>query len=432
MTCVRDYWRHVRRSIPRVSIVMLVVGLMAGVVTAKADDLVLRWNQIAAQTATATNPFNQARVGAIVQLAVFEAVNAVTQDYEPYLNPPTVAPPGTSAEAAAIIAAHNVLVTYFPAASAALDAARDLDLAAIPNGSAKTNGIAVGAAAANAMIALRAADGSSPLTTIIPTSTNAGDYQLTTGCAAAMFYNWQNVTPFGIADISDFLLDPPPALASNRVAKDYFEVNLVGTATSTARPLDRTEVVRLYAATSPSFALSAATRQISTGKRTSLSGNARALALLQMGINDALIASYMNKYHYNRWRPETGIRNGASDGNDKTDGNPGFTTLIPTPCFPSYPSNHASGTNGGLEVMRRLFGAAGFDITISNNVPALGSLPATVITKHYTQLNEIADDVDDARVYGGIHWRYDQDAGNVLGRAVATEIVKTRLRPVHP
>jgi hypothetical protein len=411
---------------------MLVVGLIAGVVTAKADDLVLRWNQIAAQTATATNPFNQARVGAIVQLAVFEAVNAVTQDYEPYLNPPTVAPPGTSAEAAAIIAAHNVLVTLFPATSAALDAARDLDLAAIPNGSAKTNGIAVGAAAANAMIALRAADGSSPLTTIIPTSTNAGDYQLTTGCAAAMFYNWQNVTPFGIADISNFLLDPPPALASNRVAKDYFEVNLVGTATSTARPLDRTEVVRLYATTSPSFALSAATRQISTAKRTSLSGNARALALLQMGINDALIASYMNKYHYNRWRPETGIRNGASDGNDKTDGNPGFTTFIPTPCFPSYPSNHASGTNGGLEVMRRLFGAAGFDITISNNVPALGSLPATVITKHYTQLNEIADDVDDARVYGGIHWRYDQDAGNVLGRAVATEIVKTRLRPVHP
>ena len=423
---------HLRRSIPRVSIVMLVVGLMAGVVTAKADDLVLRWNQIAAQTATATNPFNQARVGAIVQLAVFEAVNAVTKDYEPYLNPPTVAPPGTSAEAAAIIAAHNVLVTFFPAASAALDAARDLDLAAIPNGSAKTNGIAVGAAAANAMIALRAADGSSPLTTIIPTSTNAGDYQLTTGCAAAIFYNWQNVTPFGIADISDFLLDPPPALASNRVAKDYFEVNLVGTATSTARPLDRTEVVRLYAITSPSFALSAATRQISPAKRTSLSGNARALALLQMGINDALIASYMNKYHYNRWRPETGIRNGASDGNDKTDGNPGFTTFIPTPCFPSYPSNHASGTNGGLEVMRRLFGAAGFDITISNNVPALGSLPATVITKHYTQLNEIADDVDDARVYGGIHWRYDQDAGNVLGRAVATEIVKTRLRPVHP
>jgi hypothetical protein len=175
-----------------------------------------------------------------------------------------------------------------------------------------------------------------------------------------------------------------------------------------------------------------ATRQIATAKGTRLSENARALALIHMGISDALVASFMNKYHYNRWRPETGIRNGATDGNDKTEGDPGFATFIPTPCFPSYPSNHASGTNGGLEVMRRLFGAAGHDITIANNVPALRALPPTVITKHYTQLNEIADDVDDARVYGGIHWRYDQEAGNVLGRAVATEVVKTHLRPVHP
>ena len=175
-----------------------------------------------------------------------------------------------------------------------------------------------------------------------------------------------------------------------------------------------------------------ATRQIAAAKGTSLSENARALALIQMAINDALVASFMNKYHYNRWRPETGIRNGDADGNGKTDGESLFATFIPTPCFPSYPSNHASGTNGGLEAMRRLFGAAGHDITITNSVPALGSLPATVITRHYTQLKEIADDVDDARVYGGIHWRYDQVAGNVLGRAVATEVVKNNLRPVHP
>ena len=434
MNNIGRYCKDVGRSIPRVSILMLVVGLVSGPTTARADDIVLRWNQIAAQTATAANPFDQARIGAIVQLAVFEAVNAVTGEYEPYLNPPTVAPPGTSVEAAAITAAHKVLTTYFPAPSvvAVLDAARDIDLGAIPNGSAKTNGIAVGTAAANAMIALRAADGSSPLTTIIPTSTLAGDYQLTTGCPAGLFYNWQNVTPFGIANASDFLLDPPPSLVSNRYAKDYLEVKTVGADTSVARPLDREEVVRLYAVSSPSFVLSMATRQIATAKGTRLSENARALALIHMGISDALVASFMNKYHYNRWRPETGIRNGATDGNDKTEGDPGFATFIPTPCFPSYPSNHASGTNGGLEVMRRLFGAAGHDITIANNVPALRALPPTVITKHYTQLNEIADDVDDARVYGGIHWRYDQEAGNALGRAVATEVVKTHLRPVHP
>lgn len=433
MDCVRSCRNAVKRSIPRVSIAMLAVGLVWGPATAWADDIVLRWNQIAAQTATATSPFNQARVGAIVQLAVFEAVNAVTAEYEPYLNPPTVAPSGTSVEAAAITAAHKVLTTYFPdpAVVAGLNAARDIDLGAIPNGPAKTNGIAVGTAAANAMIALRASDGSSPLTTIVPTSTLPGDYRLTTGCAAELFSNWQNVTPFGIANVSDFLLDQPPYLASNRYAKDYLEVKTVGAATSAARPLDREEVARLYAASSPSFVLSMATRQVATREGTTLSENARALALIQMGISDALVASFMNKYHYNAWRPETGIRNGVSDGNRKTDGDPGFATFIPTPCFPSYPSNHASGTGGGLEVMRRLFGAAGHEITITNTVPALGSLPATVITKHYTRLNKIADDVDDARVYGGIHWRSDQEAGNVLGRAIATEVVKRNLRPAR-
>lgn len=424
--------RTTRRLVRRVSTALLLAGVVFSPAIARADDIVLRWNQIAAQTATTTSPFNQARVGAIVQLAVFEAVNAVTGEYEPYLDPATTAPPGASVEAAVVIAAHRTLTTYFPAAVAALDAARDSDLAAIPVGQAKTDGIAVGLAAANAMIALRTGDGSSPPVNVVPTSTAPGDYQLTTGCAAGVFYNWQNVTPFGIGTPWDFLLDPPPYLGSNRYRKDYKEVQTVGAIASTARTADRVDVVRLYAISSPSFLLSMATRQIANARGTSIAENARALALIQMATNDALVASFLNKYHHNHWRPETGIRNGAADGDDKTEGDAAFTTFIPTPCFPSYPSNHASGTNGGLEALRRLFGEAGHHITLTNNVPALGSLPATVITRHYTQLHAIGADVDDARVYGGIHWRYDQDAGNVLGRAVATEVVKNNLLPVHP
>jgi hypothetical protein len=285
-------------------------------------------------------------------------------------------------------------------------------------------------AAANAMIALRATDGSAPLTTIVPTSTEAGAYQLTTGCAAGMFYNWQNVTPFGITAASHFLLPSPANLSVARYTKDYNEVQKVGASASVYRPADRTEVVRLYQTSSPSFALMMAARQIAEAKGTSVSKNARAFALIQMSISDALVASFMNKYHYNLWRPETGIRNGATDGISKTYGDPGFTTFISTPCFPSFPSNHASGTNGGLEAMRRLFGATGHKITITNNVPALGALPATTITKSYTELKQIGDDVDDARVYGGIHWRFDQDAGNLLGIAVATVVVKNNLRPL--
>jgi hypothetical protein len=426
--------RHLNSGVGRwvfsVPLAMLLTALASS--PARADNLVLRWNELAAQTVLATNPFNQARIMAITQLAVFEAVNAVTGDYEPYLDPATTAPPGASAEAAVVMAAHTALTNYF-GTLALLDAARDSDLATIPDGADKTAGMAVGLAAANAMIALRMNDGSAtPPLTNIPSSTVAGDYQLTTGCVASLFFNWPKVTPFAIRSPADFLLPQPPSLTSERYAKAYYEVQTVGASNSTARPADRADVVRLYAATSPNFALSMATRQIAAAKGLSLSENARALALIMMGINDGLISSFYNKYHYNLWRPETGIRNGASDDNRKTEGDTGFTTFIPTPCFPSYPSNHASGTNGGLEVMRRLFGAAGHDITITNNVPALGSLPATVITEHYTQLKEIADDVDDARVYGGIHWRFDQVAGDDLGRAVGTDVAQNHLRPVHP
>ena len=298
-------------SILRLSTVVLLVGLVSGPASANAEDIVLKWNDIAARTAVATSPFNGARVMAIVQLSVFEAVNAITGDYEPYLDPATAAPAGASVDAAVIIAAHRALTNYFPAATSVLDAARDLDLGAIPDSPAKTAGMGVGLAAANAMIALRATDGSAPLTTIIPSSTLAGDYQLTTGCAAGTFYNWQNVTPFGIPDATAFLLTPPPSLGSQQYTKDYYEVMTVGSSTSTDRPADRADVVRLYAASSPSFVLSMATRQISTAKGLSLSENARALALIMMGINDSLVASFYNKYHYNLWRPETGIRNGC-------------------------------------------------------------------------------------------------------------------------
>ena len=411
----------------------LALWLCCAPAAAFADDLVLRWNEIAARTAAAaTSPFNQARTGAIVQLAVFEAVNAVTGEYEPYLESPPVAAPGASIEAAVVIAAHQTLKTYFPAAETALNTERDLDLAAIPDGQAKTDGIALGLAAANAMISLRAADNSAPLTTFTPTSTAPGDYRLTTGCAAGLFYNWQHVTPFAIGSVWDFLLSPPPYLGSNEYRKRYGEVSTVGARTGAERSVDREEVARLYQASAPTFVHSMATRQIAAARGLSMAESARAFALVYMAASDALVASFFNKYHHNHWRPETGIQNGDLDGDPKTEKDATWLPFVGTPCFPAYPSNHASGTVAGLEVMRRLFGAAGHDVTVTNNVPALRDLPATVITRTYSQLQAIADDVDDARVYGGIHWRYDQVAGNTLGRAVATEVVKNRLRPVHP
>ena len=142
----------------------------------------------------------------------------------------------------------------------------------------------------------------------------------------------------------------------------------------------------------------------------SLSENARALALVNMAISDSFVASFLNKYHYNFWRPETAIHAGDTDGNPKTDPDPGWVPFIATPCFPSYPSNHGSGSGGAAEVLRRLYGEGGHSITLTN--PAMPD-----IVLQYTTFKQITDDISDARVYGGIHFRTDQVAGERLGQS---------------
>ena len=391
---------------------------------AKAD-VVLDWNRIAVDTAVANkqNPFAQARYAAIVQLAVFEAVNAITGDYQPYLGTIT-APPGASADAAAIEAAYRVLITYFPLSASTLNPAYLNSLAQIPDGQAKIDGIATGDAAALAMIALRANDGSSPAQVKAPGPPVAGEWQATANCTVGIAFQWQNITPFGIPSASDFLLGPPPALTSNAYAKAYNEVMTVGGVNSTERPQDRSNVALFYAASSPTQAFNQAARQVAQEQGRSLSENARALALINMATNDSLVASFLNKYHYNFWRPETAIHAGDTDGNAKTNPDPTFAPFIVTPCFPSYPSNHGSASNGAAEVMRRLYGEAGHSITLTN--PAVPD-----IVLQYSSFKQITDDISDARVYGGIHFRTDQEAGADLGRALGTAVYKNNLRPVH-
>jgi hypothetical protein len=406
----------------------LMVSLLLASAVASAD-VVLDWNAIAVDTVVANkqNPFAQARYGAIVQLAVFEALNAITGDYQPYLGTIT-APPGASAEAAAIEAAYGVLNAYFP--SAALDAERANSLAQIPDSQAKIDGIATGDAAASAMVALRANDGSSPPQFKIPGPPVPGEWQATPSCpivngiAVGILFQWQYVTPFGISSASDFLLDPPPALTSNKYAKTYNEVMTVGSVDSTERPPDRANVALFYAASSSTLVFNQAARQVSQEQGRSLSENARALALINMANNDSLVATFLNKYQYNFWRPETAIHAGDTDGNPKTDPDPSYVPFIVTPCFPSYPSAHGSASNAEAEVMRRLYGEAGHSITLTN--PAVPS-----IVLQYTSFKQITDDISDARVYGGIHFRTDQVAGAQLGRAVGTAVYKNNLRPLR-
>lgn len=408
--------------------VMFGVAMFTGPATVRAD-VVLDWNAIAVRTLTTqpppgVNPFAQARFMAIIQLAVFEAVNAVDGGHDAYLG--TIARvPDASADAAAVAAAHRVLVTYFSSAAnvAALDAERAASLASIPNGPAKDAGILLGEAAAQAMMAARVNDGSAAVPNYIPPAgLPAGAWVLTPGCAGGVLYQWSGVRPFGISNTADFMPVPPPDLSSNLYLKDLLEVQTMGAVDSPQRPADRSDVARFYASVSPSWLANLAARQMSTARGDSLSTNAWALALLNMAINDGLIVSFATKYHYKLWRPVTAIRLADDDGNDKTTSDPLFSPFISTPCFPSYPSNHAAGTNSGLEVLRRLYGAAGHTLTLPH--------PSLPLTLEYSALKQISDDVDDARVYGGIHFRFDQVEGGRLGREVATYVYKHNLRKI--
>ena len=409
---------------------VLMVSVFFGSAAARAD-VVLDWNTIAVNTAVANhqNPFAQARSAAIVQLAVFEAVNAITGEYQPYLGTIS-APPGASADAAAIQAAYHVLNSYF-GPSATLDTQYANSIGQIPDGQAKIDGIATGDAAASAMIALRANDGSSPPQFKVPGLPVPGEWQATPSCPknkngiqVGTAFQWQFVTPFGIPRASDFLLGPPPALTSNEYAKAYNEVMTVGSLNSSERPQDRANVALFFGATSPTQAFNQAARQVAQEQGGSLSENARALALTNMAMNDSLVASFLNKYQYNFWRPETAIHAGDTDGNPKTVGDPSWAPFIVTPCFPSYPSNHGSAGNAAAKVLRRLYGEAGHSIILTN--PAVPT-----ITLQYTSFKQITDDISDARVYGGIHFRTDQEAGADLGRAVGTAVYKNNLRPSH-
>jgi hypothetical protein len=411
---------------------MLIATLLLWPAVTKAD-AVLDWNLIAVNTSIANgqNPFAQARNAAIVQLAVFEAVNAITGDYRPYLGN-IVAPHGASADAAAIEAAYRVLSTYFPTSASTLLAARANSLALIPDGQAKSDGIATGDAAALAMIALRANDGSAPAQFKIPGPAVPGEYQATPSCpmingiAVGTLFQWQNVTPFGIPSVGEFLLGPPPALDSNQYAKTYNEVKAVGSASadSTERPPDRADVVLYYAASSPTQVFNQAAREVAQERWRSLSENAQAFALINMALSDGAVTTFFNKYRYNFWRPETAIHAGDTDGNRKTDADPNWVPFIPAPCFPSYPSAHGTLSGAGAEVMKHLYGEAGHAITLSN--PAV---PTIVL--HYGSFKQITDDISDARVDGGIHFRTDQDAGARLGRAVGTVVYEINLRAVH-
>jgi hypothetical protein len=397
--------------------------MLSGAASLHAD-AVSDWNKVMVSVVrTAPNAFFQGRYAAITEVAVFEAVNACTHQYQPYLGTISEAP-GAMPEAAAIAAAHDVLVNYFPAMAPTLDADQANSLALLPDGSPKLAGISVGKAAAAAMIALRSNDRATPVQTFLPTSSAPGVWQPTPPAfGPGVLFNWKDVTPFAVLSSDQFRVNAPPDLTSAKYTRSYNEVATVGDVNSTMRPQDRTDVAHFYAVVNAPELWNNAAEQIMEARMTPLTEKARVFALINMAICDALITVMDSKYYYVRWRPVTAIRSGDLDGNPDTEPNLSFTPLITTPAFPSYPSAHAAASYGARTVLERTFGCKPMAITQSS--PGIPT-----ITLHYTTLEAITDDIDDARVYGGIHFRYDQDAGGHQGKRVGSFIFSHQLRPI--
>jgi hypothetical protein len=399
---------------------------------AKAEHPIAAWNEISEQAVKTAGhaPPVAALDFAIVHLAIYDAVESIDHRYEPYGG---FVPGATgSLSAAAAKAGHDVLVGLFPAQSSALDAAYTNFL--------QTNGIdpfdpgiGVGAQAAAAILTLRSNDGRFPLSPPAFLGSSAiGQWRPTPSLLpgappsfAPGLTPWvASVTPFTMNSDSQFRVDPPPDVTSEVWTADYNEVKAVGSLNSTARTTEQTEIGYSWADSGPVLWQNAL-RYISTNYLNDIGDSARMYALAEVSLADAQIACWESKYFYNFWRPITAIRMGDQDGNPATDVDPDWQPLINTPNFPEYPSGHAS-TSGAISHALRLFFGSDvhtFEMTTTNpNAPQK--------TRTFTRFSQAEDEVIDARVYVGIHYRNTDRVSRAQGLRVANWVFKNYFRPI--
>lgn len=394
---------------------------------AQAQDPVLDWNRAAAQAsvapAAALAPVRQARVMAIIQVAVHDAVNSITRQFAVY-RPHSSPPAGASAEAAAIAAAHTAARALIPSQAATLDAEYAASLA-LYGVAASDPGLEFGAGVANDILQLRANDGSGAAQFVYsaPGAGTVGVW-VPLGTQVALLAGWGKVTPFVLRSGSQFRPDAPPALDSGRYARDYNEVFEIGRNTSTVRTTEQTSIAQFWRA-SPVALWNPVLQQAVIGRGLNMSAAARTMALVWMAASDSGVACWDAKYVYNYWRPQPAIVNGDIDGNPATLGETSWAPLVPTPPHPEYTSGHATNSSAIATVLALLLGD-------DPGVPIVAtSSTAPGFVRNWTRFSEGVDEVIDARVYSGIHFRTADVVGARMGRQVARFVVTHALEPIR-
>jgi hypothetical protein len=379
-------------------------------------DMVLDWNAHAANAIVGVAGLRPERGLirlAMVHVAVYDAVNAINgYPFQSYGVTPNVVSPA-SPEAAAAAAAHDVLLALFPAQQADLDAKYSASLTTIPDGPAKANGISVGQQAASGILGLRASDGRDAVVPYTPGSGPGVWMPTPPAFLAAAAPEAALVQPFTLNSPSQFRAEPPPELTSHTWTRDYREVKSLGSATSTTRTAEQTDIGRFWS-DQPILQWNRAWRNISVARSLSLSDNARFFAMLATASADAIIACWDSKYFYNFWRPVTAIRAGDTDGNPNTEPDSNWIGLVITPNHPEYPAAHGCFSGASTHTLRSFFGTDTFDFTIDSKVAGL-----TNPVRSYSSFSQALDEVLDARVYGGMHYRNSTNKGAKIGKQVS-------------
>jgi len=405
---------------PRQFNVLAAIAVLATAPPAFAD-VITDWNDKAVEFGVKRSmlPPPAERVIAMTQVAMFDAVNSIDRRYTPYLVQ-LPADAGTSREAAAAAAAGTVLAGINPQAKDEMTAALASYLAGIPDSSAKTAGIKLGEAVGAKVLEARQNDGASAPDSYRPRTT-AGVYVPTAPTASPQ---WANVKPFALTSASQFRPPAPIALTSARWTADYNEMKEVGSLTSAKRTSQQTENGRFWLATDGRIYYPLV-RQMAEAKKLGLIDCARLYALAAVARNDALTAVFDAKYHYEFWRPVTAIRNGDIDGNDATARDAAWQPLGPTPMHPEYPCAHCIVGASVAGVLLALFGTA--------DVPefSITSPTAPGVTHRWTNLRAFVDEVSEARIWAGFHWRFSTEVGRDMGYRIGEFVAKNVMQPIN-
>ncbi len=390
------------------------VGLAALIAPVVASaDTVTQWNQNAANAlyVTAAQPPNVSVLHmAMVQGAVYDAVNAIDGRREGYLLTSRVATPTDSKDAAAATAAYKVLLSIVPVQQPVLGALYDATLAGITNGQAKTRGIAVGEAAASAMIAARTADGRFGMPGFL-TGTAPGVWRPPLPPFANDPNAWvKDVKPFLIRRASQFRSSGPYELTSRKYAREFEEVKTLGTASMTGpRTTDQTTAA-LYWMENPPRTWNRIFNTLSAAKGLSLVDNARFFGELYLTAADAFIAVWDEKAHYSFWRPITAIREAHMDDNPRTERDENWLPLVANPPYPEHPSGHLGFSGSIGKTLQQFFHT---DRLAWSDTNVAGR------TRSFTRVSDAVEEILGARIWSGIHFRNADEDGARIGQQIA-------------